>query len=313
MRVLLDGDVQRVLSMADAVATMRRVLAARAAGELVSPPRDGFRAGEVGLRWTPGALPGWLGLRLYLTGVAGEDQVTALWRRDGSLEAIAVGSWLGQLRTGALGGVAMDLLARPDARVLGLIGFGAQAWMQLAAAQVVRPLERVLVYRRDAAQLAADAARAATVFGLPVEPAPSAEAVARAADILVTATRAEKPVLLADWLAPGVHVNALGPKSRNAHEMGLDVFGRAALVASDVPEQYRREPDFLLHGTPHLDRIKDLATASAAGRLQNPEAVSLFLSHGLPGSEVALLAAAAEAAADAGVGTVLPTPGGAPR
>lgn len=310
MRVLLDGDVQQVLSMADAVGAMRRVLAARAAGDLVSPPRGGFRAGEVGLRWTPGALRGWLGLRLYVTGVASEDQVTALC--DGTLEAIAVGPWLGRLRTGALGGVAMDVLARPDARVLGIIGFGAQGWMQLAAARAVRPLERVLVHRRDQSQLAADAARAAHVFGLPVEPAPSAEAVARAADILVTATRADKPVVSADWLAPGLHVNALGPKSRDAHELGVDVFGRAAQLASDVPEQYRGEPDFLLHGTPHLDRIEDLAAIAAAGHPRRPEAVTLFLSHGLPGSEVALLAAAAQAAAAAGVGTVVPPAGGEP-
>ncbi len=148
----------------------------------------------------------------------------------------------------------------------------------------MRPIERVGVYRRDASRLAADAAKASERFGLPVEPAPNAEHVARTADILVTATRAD---------APGVHVNARGPKAWDAHEIGLDLTRRAALVASDVPEQYQGERDFLLYGTPYTDGIRDLA------------AVTLFLSHGLPGTEVALLARAAEAAEARGVGAVV--------
>ncbi|MDA8200520.1 MAG: hypothetical protein M0Z54_14045 [Thermaerobacter sp.] len=305
MRILLDQDVARVLTMADAVAAMRGAFQARADGHLTSPPRAGFSAGAVGLRWTPGALHGQVGLRLYMTGVSRGDQLTALWRADGTLRALAIGPTVGRLRTGAIGGVAIDVMARPDARVLGIIGFGAQGWMQLEAALAVRPIERVWVYRRDAGRLAADAAKASERFGLPVEPAPNAEHVARTADILVTATRADAPVVQASWLAPGVHVNALGPKAQSGHEIGLDLVERAALVASDVPEQYQAERDFLLHGTPYTDRIRDLAGVMTARTLRDPTAVTLFLSHGLPGTEVALLARAAEAAEARGVGAVL--------
>ncbi len=305
MRILLDQDVARVLTMADAVAAMRGAFQARADGHLTSPPRAGFSAGAVGLRWTPGALHGQVGLRLYMTGVSRGDQLTALWRADGTLRALAIGPTLGRLRTGAIGGVAIDVMARPDARVLGIIGFGAQGWMQLEAALAVRPIERVWVYRRDAVRLAADAARATERFGLPVEPAASAEHVARAADILVTATGAGAPVVQASWIAPGVHVNALGPKSQGAHEIGLDLVERAARLVSDVPEQYQGEADFLLHGTPHADRIRDLAAEMAARTPRDPAAVTLFLSHGLPGTEVALLAQAATAAEAARVGRVL--------
>lgn len=301
----MDEDVARVLTMADAVAAMRGALQARANGQLVSPPRDGFTAGGVGLRWTPGGLPGQVGLRLYMTGVERGDQLTALWRADGTLRALAIGPTLGRLRTGAIGGVALDVMARPDAGVLGIIGFGAQGWAQLEAALAVRTIERVWVYRRDAGRLAADAAEASKRFGLPVEPAPSPEHVARAADLLVTATRADAPVVQASWLAPGVHVNVVGPKTRDAHEIGLDLVKRAALVTSDVPEQCQGEPNFLLHGTPHADRIRDLAAVMAARAPRDPAAVTLFLSHGLPGTEVALLARAAQAAEAAGVGAVL--------
>lgn len=305
VRILTDEEVSRVLTMADAVAAMRGALAARADGQLVSPPRGGFTAGGVGLRWTPGALGGHVGLRLYMTGVERGDQLTALWRADGTLRAIAIGPTLGRLRTGAIGGVALDVMARPDAHVLGIIGFGAQGWMQLEAALAVRPIQRVWVYRRDAGRLAADAAEATRRFGVPVEPAPSAEHAARAADMLVTATRAAEPVVRASWLAPGVHVNALGPKAHGAQEIGLDLVERAALLASDVPEQYQGEPDFLLHGTGHIERIRDLAAVMAAAPPRDPSAVTLFLSHGLPGTEVALLARAAEVAEAAGVGAVL--------
>jgi ornithine cyclodeaminase/alanine dehydrogenase-like protein (mu-crystallin family) len=310
-RILQDDDVAAALTMRQAVAAMREALAARARGTLASPARAGFVAGPLGLRWTPGALVdrAWLGLRLYVTGAQRQDQVTVLWGPEGALLAIALGPTLGRLRTGALGGLAIDTLARPDASVVGVVGFGAQGWQQVEAARVVRRLDRVLVYRRDAARLRRDAATAQDRWGIPVEPLDSVEPVVQAADILITATTASEPVLDARWVRPGTHINALGPKDAGRQEIGMDLVQRADVMVSDVPEQYGEEPQFFLTNTPHLSRLGDLATVMARGEPRANEAVTLFLSHGLPGTEVVLLAEALRSAEALGLGTPLTVAG----
>lgn len=130
MRILSDNDVRHSFPMADAIAVMKNVFRARARGSLASPPRSGFDSGDVGLVWRPGGLPeaAVVGLRVYLSGLAASDQLVAAWdTKSGELTALAIGSYLGRLRTGAIGGVARDRLARANAQTVGIIGFGQQA------------------------------------------------------------------------------------------------------------------------------------------------------------------------------------------
>ena len=84
-----------------------------------------------------------------------------LWRRpggryhvllysaaDGKLQAMIESDILGQMRTGAASGLATKLLAKPDARTLGVIGAGRQAFTQVAAVCAVRPIKTVRVFTR---------------------------------------------------------------------------------------------------------------------------------------------------------------------
>ncbi|NMP23385.1 ornithine cyclodeaminase family protein [Sulfobacillus harzensis] len=292
MRILTDADIRAVCPMADAVAFMKRVFYARSQGELVSAPREGFRAGPVGLVWTPGALRSSkaLGLRVYLTGLAASDQLAAAWDgQSGELIALAVGSYLGQLRTGAIGGVAIDLLARPDAETVGVIGFGRQAWMQVEAALAVRPIRRVIAYRRDLERLRTLVDEARMAWSVEVIAAHSAIDAVSQADILVTATGSSVPVFDPAWLRPGTHINALGPKYRERTELAENTAALARILASDFPEQHRKDSDFLWHRTEHQDRMQDLAGLVASPAPRNHADITLFLSHGLSGTEVALL------------------------
>ena len=86
------------------------------------------------LVFTVGALRGeWFGYRSYdtLDTSPGEQVVVVHHGQTGRVRGIAVGNVLGQVRTGALGGLAVDLVARPEARTVGVIGTGAQAWRQI--------------------------------------------------------------------------------------------------------------------------------------------------------------------------------------
>jgi len=164
--------------------------------------------------------------------------MAVLSAETGRMEAILLDNgYLTDLRTAAAGALAGRELARPDARVAGVLGTGLQARLQIEALCLVRPVERVLVWGRrdDAARSYAD--EMATRVGVPIEVCPTAEAVVRGADIVVTTTPAREPVVLADWLHPGLHITAMGSDAAYKNELAPEVLERATRFVCDVESQ----------------------------------------------------------------------------
>jgi ornithine cyclodeaminase len=219
---------------------------------------------------------------------------------SGRVRAIAVGEEIGSRRTGAIGGVAVDALARPDAATIGVIGAGNQAWTQLWATAAVRPLREVTVHSRTRGSREAFAARVRSELGLRARAVESAAAAVRDRDIVVLATTSETPVVSAADLAPGTHVNTVGFKQRGRAEFGLDLPERAAVIATDSPVQATAyEPPMITVGTPAQERMRHLG-AILSGALPGRGAadeISLFCSVGLAGTEVFLLDRLAQSAA----------------
>jgi ornithine cyclodeaminase/alanine dehydrogenase-like protein (mu-crystallin family) len=295
--VLDDEALLARLTPRAAVGAMRQALLDAEHGDLAAPPRLAAQLGDGRLVFTAGARRGaWFGYRSYDTfGLGSGEQVVVLhdWP-DGAVRAIAVGSELGARRTGAIGGVAVDVLARRDASRAAVIGTGTQAWTQLWAIAAVRSLAQVLVWSRDPAHRAAFTSRAARELGLPAAEAASAEQAVRGSDIVVLATSSATPVIETGWVPPGCHVTTLGPKQQGRAEFGPSLAGRAAVIAADSLQQARAyQPPFILAGTPDAERLTSLAAVidgSAPGRT-SPGQVTLFCSVGLAGTEVHLLAA----------------------
>ena len=126
--LLTDADVAARLDARTAVAAMRDALVAAHEGRLIAPPRASAVLEGGRLVMTAGHLADeWYGFRSYDTfGHADGEQLVVLHdARDGRIRAIAVGEEIGSRRTGRLGGAAVDLLARPDAATVGVIGVGA--------------------------------------------------------------------------------------------------------------------------------------------------------------------------------------------
>ena len=213
MRVLTDTDVAR-FPVSEAVEAMRAALLLHAQGQLNAPPR--LHAG--GLTFTVGATPQVFGFRAYHTrDTPHDDQLVAVWNASGQLEGVVAGSALGPLRTSALGAVAADVLARPDASRLGLIGSGVQARAHALAVACVRPLSQVLIFSRDEKNrehLAAELREG----GLSARAARNAEQVCAESDLLTLATSSAVPVIQSDWVRPGTHICTLGPKEKERHE-----------------------------------------------------------------------------------------------
>src|SRR5262249_5027055 len=114
----------------------------------------------------------------------------AVWVFDattGFLDTIIVDhGFLTELRTGAAGAVAADLLARSNVRSAGIIGSGAQARYQLEGLLAVRRPERILVASRSAERARAYAAEMKERLGASVTVASSVEALVRESDLIVT-------------------------------------------------------------------------------------------------------------------------------
>lgn len=150
---------------------------------------------------------------------------------------------LQHMRVGAAAGVGARLLARPDARRVGMIGSGGMARTALEAFVAVRPIQDVRVFSRDPANRERFAREMSEQLGISVEPVGSAQEAVRGADILATTTDSMLPVVQGEWLEPGMHVVAIGPLDlAPSCEARIDLLVRQGDEAFDLPEtgQFRR-------------------------------------------------------------------------
>lgn len=298
--ILNDADLQGHAFMGVAIDAVEKAFLARARGESISPPRHHVAfPGHGELVFTVGGVLGetpLAGFRVYDTfGGTEHCQIVAVWSIDDArLKGLILGERLGAIRTGAIGGVAMRHLSAPDARIVGVVGSGLQARTQLAAAVAVRNITLARVYSRDAAHRAAFAEEMRRELGIEVKPADSAGEAVREADIVICATSSHRPVVAVADLKRGVHVNTLGPKTIDAHELGLDIAGAAKIIATDSLEQtHAYASPFFLKGSGHergLIELSDIVAAKAPGR-KTAEDITLFCSVGLAGTEVAVASA----------------------
>jgi ornithine cyclodeaminase/alanine dehydrogenase-like protein (mu-crystallin family) len=234
------------------------------------------------------------GFRVYGTMPSDEDaQITVVYDdATGRIDGVITGDFLGAARTGAIGAVAVDVMAGPDAGTLGLIGTGRQAWTQLWAIRAVRSLREVRVYGRDAARREAFARRAASELGVPAASAPNPETAVAGADIVVLATSSRTPVIEAGWVAAGAHVTTLGPKQTGAHECPAGLAERAGPILTDSLAQLGAYPEPFFLAGPARNRMGALGAAAAGTgpARRSADEITLFCSVGLAGTEVAVAA-----------------------
>lgn len=140
--------------------------------------------------------------------------------------------FLTDIRTGAAGAVAAEVLAPARVDCVGVLGSGVQARHQVRCLRVVRAFTKVVVWSPDGdhARAYADEMRA---DGFEAVVAPDPETVCRSADVLVTATPSRAPMVRAEWLRAGQHVTALGSDSPGKQELDPACLERADLVVVD--------------------------------------------------------------------------------
>ena len=215
----------------------------------------------------------------------GANPIVVMWdARDGQLLAIIEAFALGQLRTGAMTGLATRWLAPASAPRAALIGTGKQAMAQLGAMSAARPLEVVLVHSPDPTRRAAfvDAARQAG-WPFEVREAASVEEAAREADIVTTATRAREPFLHSAHLRTGTLVNAIGAITPERAEIAPEVVVRCDLVVADSAGTAERLATELSGRSP-----TPLHEIIAAGTRREPRELTMFKAMGIGLADLAI-------------------------
>ena len=144
--------------------------------------------------------------------------------------------FLTELRTGAAGGLAADLLARPEIEQVGIFGTGGQARYQLEALLGVRSPSRVVVWGRSSDTARAYADEMGTRSGILVEVADDPRAAAEGSGIILTTTPAHDPILFDDWVEKGTHVTAMGSDVPDKHEVDPALLSRAKVVADSLAQ-----------------------------------------------------------------------------
>ena len=286
------------LPMSKAIELVERAFQQLADGSAINHPRRRviLPTGSV-LHYMAAGTPDYFGIKVYSTNPKSGAHFTVLLYRtaDGAPLAELEANHLGQIRTGAASGVATKYLAREDASILGVIGTGFQAETQIEAVAAVRPVRSVRVWSRDAKRRAAFAEKCSSRFGLDVRAMESAREAVAEADIVVTATNAKDPVLEAEWIAPGTHINAVGSNQIGRRELpaGL-VYSKADLVAVDSIEQSQMESGDLiipLKENPELRynavELFNVVTGRVRGR-RSARDITLFKSNGLAVEDVAV-------------------------
>lgn len=292
-QILTDSDVSKVLTMKVAIQKIEDALREKSQGTLIAPPRFSIDINNGSLVFTAGAATKKekvIGFRVYPSferEILGTNytQLVAVFDSDsGDFKGVIIGSLVGAIRTGAIGGVAVKYMSNPDSEALGILGSGFQAKTQLEAANAIRNLNLVKIFSPNKTHSDRFAEEMGQKLKLNIQPVKSAREAVENVDILLCATDSETPILQVDWLKPGIHINTIGPS-----ELDLATIVKTNTIATDSITQLKShpKPEFIFKKG-YGDQIIDLSDFIIRKRKprQSPNDITLFLSAGLAGTEV---------------------------
>ena len=175
-----------------------------------------------------------------------QGQMLVFETETGSVKAIVDAESLTGIRTAAVSAAVTEVMARPNASRLAILGAGLQGRQHLEAIRLVRQLSEVTVWdiRPEAASRYAEEMMMRT--GLPVRVCASAAEAAREADIICTLTPAEEPILCAADVKPGAHINAVGACTPVTRELASDLVAAGRLFVDWKPATVIEAGDYLL-------------------------------------------------------------------
>jgi ornithine cyclodeaminase len=292
-----EADVVSLMSLGDAINALERGLLAEARGEARNMVKTHAKWGKGSTLHAIGAVfakDGFAGTKTWAHTEGGATPLLILFDNgDGSLKAVIEAFALGQMRTGGASAVATRWLAAEGADELAIIGAGKQAATQVAAVVAARPIRRIRVFGRNEERRARLVAWARQEFDVEVVVSGSIADAVAGAPIITVVTRATEPILFADTVGRGAHINAVGAITPERAEIARDVLDRCGRVVVDsIPSAQKLSRELIEYFGAEASGwapVKPLSSVVAAGR---PRAASddltLFKSLGMGISDLSL-------------------------
>ena len=263
MLVLSRAEVEELLDLDELTDALARAHVELSAGAASMPPRIAAFAGDAGLL---GAMPAYLpsaGLGCKLVSLfpgnvdrpTHQAEIVVFDPENGSPVALMDGTYITAMRTAAAAALAARTLAREDARVLAILGTGVQS----RAAQEMFPRVRDFAEIRVAGR-------------------GEYEDAVRGADVVHATTHSPDPVVLDDWLEPGVHVSSVGYNAPGS-EIDPAIVARADVICIESRGSAFAPPP---SGAPELagldpERVVELGEVLAGARAGRTSAEQLTL------------------------------------
>lgn len=322
MRLLGTADVNDLLPMEDAIEVVARTMQDVSRGVTEMPLRSVV---PVGGRNMLGVMPGALaashafGVKLVClfpdnpaAGFSSHRGAMVLFEPDhGAAVAMMNADRLTAIRTAAASAVATRALARADAARLTIIGTGEQAETHIASLCAVRPIREIVIAGRSNDRAETFAGRMRAVHpDVRIAATGDVAAACDGADIICTVTSASEPVLMADWVPPGCHVNAVGASIPSKQEIDSELAFKARLYTDFRPSALAQAAEIIALiktgriGPDHiLGEIGEVLAGDSPGRT-NDEDITLYRSLGVIAQDLACAAHVLAAAERAGRGTL---------
>ena len=293
--------------MRDAIESMRVAFAELSAGRVDLPQRVSISSSDGAVTLVmPGRLdvPFALGAKIVSVFPGNEAKglplihaaVVLLDGETGEIAGLLDGQSLTAIRTGAASGLATDLLARPDASRVAIIGAGVQARTQLEAVCCVREVEDIWVYsrtRENAERFAREAEETGQAsVAARIRVVESAREAVRDADIICTATSSPTPVLGLDDVTSGMHINAVGSFTAEMRELDPVLVGKCRVVVDHRPAAMEEAGEVIaavregLISEGDMVEIGEIVNCSCEGRTSDDQ-ITLFKSVGVAVQDLA--------------------------
>lgn len=261
IKVFTARDIDRALSMAEAVEVVKDAFIQLSLKKAQSPVRTSLtlkEAGEAAL-----VMPAYLEESRAL----GAKMVTVLpWNPQanlpavqgivflfdaatGSPMAILEGTHLTRFRTGAASGAATQVLSRPDSRSLAVFGAGGQAFFQVKGVLAARKIERLRVFdllSEKADELVEKLRADPSCRGIELLRAGTPAEALEGADIVVTATTSSRPVFDGKLLKEGMHINAIGSFKPEMQEVDEETIRRARIFVDSLEACLEEAGDLII-------------------------------------------------------------------
>jgi ornithine cyclodeaminase/alanine dehydrogenase-like protein (mu-crystallin family) len=222
--------------------------------------------------------------------------------------AVVCANWLTGIKVGASSSVAAKYLAKKDSKIVAIIGAGLQGRMHLEGLNEIFSLDEARI--ADISKTAREkyAEEMNEKLGLNVKPVPSAEEAVKDADIIVTVTTADEPLIKKDWIKSGVTILKLG----SYQEIDPSIITSVDKFVVDkwefVSHRSKEVIELLENGVITDDsayaEIPEVVAGKKAGRERAEETI-LFIALGLGGDYVSIFSEIFKTSLEQGIGQLL--------